>query len=103
MTEQEAVAQVLGQHNLSHEEKFVQDVLWRTYWTRILSEIRFRCDGLPGYRHYGRRILLQPITLRAIGMIASIQMSCPLKVEPLLWLQRGSLEWLIGGFTVLSF
>ena len=32
LTEQETVAEVLGRHSLTAAEKFVQEVLWRTYW-----------------------------------------------------------------------
>ena len=32
ITEQEIIAQVLAQHHLASAEKFVQEVLWRTYW-----------------------------------------------------------------------
>ena len=32
ITEQEIIAQVLAQHSLKVAEKFVQEVLWRTYW-----------------------------------------------------------------------
>jgi deoxyribodipyrimidine photo-lyase len=32
ITEQEVVAQVLALHDLDAAEKFVQEVLWRTYW-----------------------------------------------------------------------
>lgn len=32
ITEQETVAEVLGRHSLTAAEKFVQEVLWRTYW-----------------------------------------------------------------------
>jgi len=32
ITEQEVVAEVLGQHDLRAAEKFIQEVLWRTYW-----------------------------------------------------------------------
>ena len=32
ITEQETVGQVLGQHPLAAADKFVQEVLWRTYW-----------------------------------------------------------------------
>lgn len=32
ITEQEIVASVLGQHSLQSAEKYVQEVLWRTYW-----------------------------------------------------------------------
>ncbi len=32
VTEQEVIAQVLAQHSLPAAEKFVQEVLWRTYW-----------------------------------------------------------------------
>jgi deoxyribodipyrimidine photo-lyase len=32
ITEQEAVANVLSQHNFAAAEKYVQEVLWRTYW-----------------------------------------------------------------------
>ena len=32
ITEQEIIAQVLAQHSLPAAEKFVQEVLWRTYW-----------------------------------------------------------------------
>jgi len=32
LTEQETVAEVLGRHSLNAAEKFVQEVLWRTYW-----------------------------------------------------------------------
>lgn len=32
ITEQEVVSQVLSQHDLKTAEKFVQEVLWRTYW-----------------------------------------------------------------------
>lgn len=32
ITEQEVVGAALGQHSLSAAEKYVQEVLWRTYW-----------------------------------------------------------------------
>jgi deoxyribodipyrimidine photo-lyase len=32
ITEQEVVAQVLTQHSFAASEKYVQEVLWRTYW-----------------------------------------------------------------------
>lgn len=32
ITEQEVVSQVLSQHDFKTAEKFVQEVLWRTYW-----------------------------------------------------------------------
>ena len=32
VSEQEIVAQVLGRHSFADAEKFVQEVLWRTYW-----------------------------------------------------------------------
>ena len=32
ITEQEIVAQVLGRHSFADAEKYVQEVLWRTYW-----------------------------------------------------------------------
>ncbi len=32
ITEQEVIARVLEQHTLAASEKFVQEVLWRTYW-----------------------------------------------------------------------
>jgi deoxyribodipyrimidine photo-lyase len=32
ITEQEVTAQVLAQHNFAASEKYVQEVLWRTYW-----------------------------------------------------------------------
>jgi deoxyribodipyrimidine photo-lyase len=32
INEQEIVGQVLEQHGLAAAEKFVQEVLWRTYW-----------------------------------------------------------------------
>jgi deoxyribodipyrimidine photo-lyase len=32
ITEQEVVAQVLAQHSFAASEKYVQEVLWRTYW-----------------------------------------------------------------------
>ncbi len=32
ITEQEVVAELLGQHDLRAAEKFIQEVLWRTYW-----------------------------------------------------------------------
>jgi hypothetical protein len=32
LTEQEVCAAVLGRHSYSQAEKFVQEVLWRTYW-----------------------------------------------------------------------
>ncbi len=32
ITEQEIIAGVLAQHSLASAEKYVQEVLWRTYW-----------------------------------------------------------------------
>jgi deoxyribodipyrimidine photo-lyase len=32
MTEQDTVSRVLEQHSLSTAEKFIQEVMWRTYW-----------------------------------------------------------------------
>ena len=32
ITEREVIAQVLARHDLPASEKFVQEVLWRTYW-----------------------------------------------------------------------
>lgn len=32
LTEQETVRQVLAQHSLAASDKFVQEILWRTYW-----------------------------------------------------------------------
>ncbi|WP_141939761.1 FAD-binding domain-containing protein [Microbacterium sp. SLBN-154] len=38
VTEGEVVAAVLGQHSLSAAEKFVQEVMWRTYWKGWLEQ-----------------------------------------------------------------
>jgi deoxyribodipyrimidine photo-lyase len=56
LSEQEVVAQVLAAHSLATSEKYVQEVLWRTYWkgwlemrpaiwTRYLSEWRHQRDS----------------------------------------------------------
>ncbi|WP_216363656.1 FAD-binding domain-containing protein [Subtercola boreus] len=49
LTESEVVAAVLGQHRLSSSEKFVQEVMWRTYWKGWLEQnpdvwLRYRRD-----------------------------------------------------------
>ena len=38
VTEREVVEAVLGQHSLSAAEKFVQEVMWRTYWKGWLEQ-----------------------------------------------------------------
>jgi deoxyribodipyrimidine photo-lyase len=61
ITEREAVQAVLGKHSLSAAEKYVQEVLWRTYWkgwlemrpavwTRFVEERDRMQDSFPNAR-----------------------------------------------------
>ncbi len=61
LTEEEVVAAVLAQHDLKTAEKFVQEVLWRTYWkgwlemrptvwTRFLAERDHARETFPNAR-----------------------------------------------------
>jgi deoxyribodipyrimidine photo-lyase len=61
LTEQEVVSAVLAQHDLKSAEKFVQEVLWRTYWkgwlemrptvwTRFLAERDLARETFPNAR-----------------------------------------------------
>ena len=61
VTEREVVAAVLGRHSLGAAEKFVQEVLWRTYWkgwlemrpsvwSRFVEERERQRQGFPNAR-----------------------------------------------------
>ena len=61
ITEQEVVAKVLTEHSLADAEKYVQEVLWRTYWkgwlemrpgvwTRFLDDRDRAQQGFPNMR-----------------------------------------------------
>ena len=61
ITEQEVVGATLGQHSLPTAEKYVQEVLWRTYWkgwlemrpsvwTQYLQEFDRQRDSFPNAR-----------------------------------------------------
>ena len=45
ITEHEVIAQVLARHDLAASEKFVQEVLWRTYWKGWLQMRPFVWHG----------------------------------------------------------
>ena len=49
--------------------------------------------------YYGSKLLKLDgdMTAVSLGDLSELPVSCPLKVEPLLWFQGGSLEWLESG------
>ncbi len=54
ITEQEVIARVLEQHALAASEKFVQEVLWRTYWKGWLQMRPFVWHGFLDQRDQQR-------------------------------------------------
>jgi deoxyribodipyrimidine photo-lyase len=54
ITEREVVAAVLNQHSLAAAEKYVQEVLWRTYWKGWLEMRPFVWSGFVNARDEAR-------------------------------------------------